>query len=124
MPTDNHQRTQEALDHIATLPGVLGAVIVSRDGFFLLASRGLVPRLETFSAMAAAMVGAAEAALEEAQAGDVQRVIVESARARLVALGFTRELFVVTVIEPSVRLQDVLPRVEEAVKHVSVVVTG
>ena len=74
-----------------------GAAIVSRDGLPVVVDLPATFDRESFSAMVAAMVGAAETALIEAGRGTPERIIMENAGTRILATGVSdRFLLVVT----------------------------
>lgn len=124
MATDRQQRLQETLDQVVAHPGVTGALLITRDGFSMMNRCPRLPAPETFAAMSATMLGAAEAALGELGDGKTPRVVVESDRRRIITVGATEELLLVTVTETSLRLDDVMPRLEAAAQTVAKLVAG
>jgi predicted regulator of Ras-like GTPase activity (Roadblock/LC7/MglB family) len=67
--------------------GILGASLVERDGLHILGHWDRGVNLDTMSAMTAAMVGAAEAALADMGVKDLQAIQVTADAIRLHLLG-------------------------------------
>lgn len=75
--------------------GVSGAALISRDGLPVVSDLPATYDRETFSAMVAAMVGAAETALIEAGGGIPERVIMDNQSTRVVAMGVSDQFLLV-----------------------------
>lgn len=86
MTGESRAQAQAALDELVAA-GALGAGVVGRDGLPILLKVSRPVQEETFSAMAAAMLGAAEAALLEFGASEPATITVEAGRIRLVLAG-------------------------------------
>lgn len=100
-------RAEVLKQHLADmkrLPGVLGAALVSRDGIGALQDLPPAAQQPSFSAMTAAMLGAAEAALLQIGRSAPQRLIVDSAEVRLLVQGVTPELLLVVLAQPNSNL--------------------
>jgi predicted regulator of Ras-like GTPase activity (Roadblock/LC7/MglB family) len=80
---------------VAPLPGAV-AVLVRRDGLGVLSSNGKPVGNDSFNAMVAAMVGAAESAFEQIEPAAATRVFAESSGSRLLIVGLTSDLLLVT----------------------------
>ncbi len=124
MLTQKQTHLQTALDALADAPGMVGAVLVSRDGFCMMNRFKALPGAETFSAMSATLMGAAEAALNEIGTERPLRIIVETSRHRMVTAGATGELLVVAMSEIATPLADVLMLVESAAAQIATVMSG
>lgn len=87
---------EEILDEIVSIPGVYEATIVSRSGMHIAGDAPKGVHLETFVAMSAILLGAAETATGELK-DKLQHVVVEFARGRMVLVSAgSRALLVVT----------------------------
>jgi predicted regulator of Ras-like GTPase activity (Roadblock/LC7/MglB family) len=84
--SDTRGQAQAVLDSLVG-KGVLGAGIVGRDGLPILLRFPRPVQEETFSAMSAALLGAAEAALLELAEQGPATVTVEAGRLRLAVAG-------------------------------------
>lgn len=124
MLTEKQSRLQEALDRLCASPGVKGVVLVSRDGFAMMNRYKELQAAETFSAMGATLVGAAEAAINEVATGAPQRVIVETATERMVAAGATAELLLMVVAESTLPSHELVERVDRCAQEVARLLSG
>lgn len=122
--TDKQQRLEEALKRLVGDGEVRGAVLVSRDGFCVLNQFNRLPSPETFSAMSATLVGAAEAALSELGVRHATRVVVSTETDRLVTVGATDELLLVALLDGDAALEASLGRIDEAARSVAKIVGG
>lgn len=122
--TERQRRMLEVLEWLLGQPGMVGATLVTRDGVCVLNTDPGLVSPETFSAMTAAMVAAAETAAYETGEGRMLRVLVETERNKMVAVGATDELLLVVVAAASLPLADLLPRVEAARQNLATVVAG
>lgn len=97
MATDRQQRLQEVLDRLVKDAALNGALLVSRDGFCMMNRMARLTMPDTFSAMGATLVGAAEAAFGELGEEMPVRVSVETATSRMLIRGVTGELLLVLI---------------------------
>lgn len=116
-------RLQETIDGLIGHDGIIGAALVSRDGIPV--GSAFTPALEEMpfsilveGAMTATLMGAAEVAMQEVEAGQTRRVIVETDEFKMVLVGAGDDLLLVTLAEAARPLEGVLSRVEEAVGSV------
>ena len=80
-------KAQAALDGLVSANGLVGAGLASRDGLPVLLRFKRPVQEETFCAMAAALLGAAEAALQEVAPPKPVSALVETADLRLYVAG-------------------------------------
>lgn len=78
---------------------VHGSAVVTRDGLPMVSALPAGVNRETFAAMAATMMGAAETAASEVEPTTATRVVAEFANLRLVAVGAGPDLLFVTVCD-------------------------
>lgn len=83
------------LSRLRAINGVDGAALVSRDGLPVVADLPPTFDRETFSAMLAATVGAAETALLEAGRGVPDRIVLENKGTRILAMGVSDQFLLV-----------------------------
>lgn len=122
--TLRQERVQEILDALGREPGVRGALLVTRDGLCALnRSRGL-PQADTFSAMCAALVGAAEAALAEWNESAPARVTVETPGMGLVLVGIDAEVVLVAATERGAQHDKLRPHVDAAAARLAEAIRG
>jgi predicted regulator of Ras-like GTPase activity (Roadblock/LC7/MglB family) len=121
---DSHQRLEALLEELASEKGVLGAALISRDGLAVRASGKLAQSRETFSAMTATVMGAAEIAIAELDGGKAHHLIVTTDRLKLIIVGATRDLLLVTATQADSAHDKLIPRLESAAQNVALVVSG
>ncbi|HDM26989.1 MAG TPA: hypothetical protein ENG27_01580 [Candidatus Bathyarchaeota archaeon] len=94
------------------------SAIVSRDGLLMASAMPEDVDAETFAAMTATMVGAAETAFSELKRGAAERVIVEGPRAKIVAVGAGKEALLVVMAEPDAMLGLLLHQMGKTVEKI------
>lgn len=124
-PSSKHERLQAALDRLVGSEAIVGATLVSRDGIRVMDrwKREMWNR-ETFSAMSATLMGAAEIALSESGGARTRRVLAETAKHRMAVVGAGEELVLVALAEVSLGLEGFLTLVEDAAEDVAGIVLG
>ncbi|MDO9517834.1 MAG: roadblock/LC7 domain-containing protein [Methanosarcinaceae archaeon] len=80
-------RLNKVLDDLKMVDGVESAAIATRDGLLIAANTYPGTHPETFAAMSATILGAAEAATGHLKNGSVNRIIIESDDCRMIATG-------------------------------------
>ncbi|KCZ72487.1 hypothetical protein ANME2D_00914 [Candidatus Methanoperedens nitroreducens] len=112
--------TIDMIDKILTdmknVGGVEACAAVSRDGLLIRAIVQNWQFAESFAAMSATMLGAAETATVELGKGIPHRVIVESGQGRLVAVGAGPRALLVVTVDSDTGLGLVLIELEKAAK--------
>lgn len=121
---DRQQRLDALLQEFAKEPGVLGVALVSRDGLAVRSTGKLALSRETFSAMAATTIGAAEIAVAELDGGKTHHLIAVTDRIKLIVLGVTRDLLLIACTQADAPHERLLPRLESAAQTVALVVSG
>lgn len=122
--SDRQSRLAELLQSLAKEHGVLGAALVSRDGLAVKTVGSVEMNRETFSAMSATLVGAAEIALAEVDGGKPRSIVCHTDRVRLVLVGATHDLLLVAYARADAPLETLLTRVEAAAGNVAAIVAG
>ncbi len=77
---------RDALYEVKTIPGVISVMLVSRTGMFVEGDRMDRRSMDTFSAMAAIVLGASETATTEIEE-KVKYVVLELQKSKLIILG-------------------------------------
>lgn len=113
MPTKSEQ-LNGVLAALRKAVGVQGSAVLSRDGITIVADLPTPASRETFSAMAAAMLGAAETAMIEIGQHVPQRVILENPDVRLVASGINNDLLLVVIAKTSAPLAGLVKDLQSA----------
>lgn len=102
------------LSDLRRIGGVEACAAVSRDGLLI---RGITLEkqfAESFAAMSATMLGAAETATAELGKGIPYRVIVETERGRLIAVGAGPKALLVVLVDSETGLGLVLLELEKS----------
>lgn len=121
---DAQRRLETLLDELSRERGVLGVSLVSRDGLPVRGAGKLEKSRETFSAMTATFMGAAEIAIGELNGGKTHHLIVVTDRLKLIVVGATRDLLLVAATEADTPHDKLLARLETAAQSVALAVSG
>ena len=121
---DRQARLDALLQDLAKEPGVLGASLVSRDGLAVKTVGAVEMNRETFSAMSATLVGAAEIALAEIDGGKPRSIACHTERVNLVLVGATHDLLLVAYAKSDAPLDALARRLEAAAGNVAAIVAG
>jgi uncharacterized protein len=100
---------------------IIGSAVVSRDGLLVSLNFKSGLNADTFAAMSATMFAAAETAFLEINMGDVIRVITESKKGKLIAMGAGTNAVVVILVNPNANLGLILielNKVSEEIKNI------
>jgi len=117
--TNMIEMLDKILANLKKVGGVEASVVASRDGL-LMASNipSLGARAETFAAMSATMLGAAETATSELGKGIPDRVIVESEHGKLIATGAGSKALLIVLTDQDAGLGLILVELEKAAEKV------
>lgn len=114
--------TSEMLEKVLKDLGRVGEIeacaIATRDGLLMQANMSSKGDPETFVAMSATMLGAAETASSELGKGVPKRVIVESDDGKLICMGAGPKALVVAMTAPEVGLGLVLVELSKVAEKV------
>jgi len=120
---DKQQAIRDALQ-AALRDGFVAASLVTRDGINVQTTDSRVGSPETFAAMSAALVGAAEAALFERGVIDAVRVVAHTPTGSLVAVGVSDDLLLVLLAEKTKSLGELQTNADAIGNKVRVAVAG
>lgn len=104
---------QQALQSVRKVPGVTAVGIVRRDGVII---DDLLPRSldrRQLAAMAAAIVGTAEMALDELEHGTFHESVVEAEGGKIISMNAGAEAIMVAVVRADANLGLALVTMEE-----------
>ena len=108
MEESKKERLSGSLAALAGAGGIEGAAVITRDGLLIVSNLADNVDAETFAAMSAAMMGAAETAVSELGKEAPERVVIESRRTKLLCAGAGKEAILVVVARPDTNLGLVL----------------
>lgn len=121
---DRQERLEHLLHDLIKTPGVMGASLVSRDGLAVKTAGHQEMNRETFSAMTATLMGAAEIALAEIDGGKPRSIICHTDRVKLVLMGATPDLLLVVYARVDAPLDAIVTHVETAAGNIASIVSG
>lgn len=114
--------TIESLDRILSdirrAGGIKAAAIVSRDGLLITSDIPSDIHAETFAAMAATMLGAAETASLELKQGIPDRLIVETDESKLVVAGAGEDTMLVILAESGTGIGSIIVEMNSAIPDI------
>ena len=105
---------EKILNDLKLLGGIETSVVASRDGLLIYSNAVLKEHGQTFAAMSATMLGAAETATLELRKGIPERIIVESDKGKIIATGAGPKALLVVLTEPNASLGLILVEVAKA----------
>ncbi len=105
---------EKILNDLKNIGGIEASAVASRDGLLIYSTVSKKLHAETFAAMSATMLGAAETATTELGKGIPQRIIVESEHGKLIATGAGQKALLVVMTEPEAALGLILIEVTKA----------
>lgn len=109
---------EKVLKDINNIGGVEASAIASRDGLLISSTIPTKQHAETFVAMSATMMGAAETATTELGKGLPDRIIVESTSGRIIGTGAGSKALLLVMTKPDASLGLVLIEMTKASKQI------
>jgi len=94
MPETKKDKLISLLKEMQKIGDINGSIVVSRDGL-VIASNMTEIDPDTFAAMSAAMQGAAETAASELKQGEVDQIIIETRKGKIISTGAGRAILVI-----------------------------
>ncbi len=116
-----NEMLEKVLRDINNIGGVDASAIASRDGLLICSTISKKGHAETFVAMCATMIGAAETATTELGKGIPDRIIVESKSGKIIGAGAGPKAVLLVMTKPDAGLGLVLlemTRVSEKIKQI------
>ena len=109
---------EKILNDINNIGGVEASAIASRDGLLICSTIPKKQHAETFVAMSATMIGAAETATTELGKGIPDRIIVESKHGRILGTGAGSKALLLVMTKPDAGLGLVLIEMAKASEQI------
>ncbi len=110
------QICEKIFNYLQNVGGIEASAVASRDGLLICSNMPQNQNAETFAAMAATMLGAAETVTAEIRKGIPNRVIVESEQGRLITVGAGSKALIVVIVDSNTGLGLILLELDEAAK--------
>ena len=118
MTATTKEMLEKLLGDLKKVGGIEASAVVSRDGLLMVADIPQNINAETFAAMNATMVGAAETMISEIKKGVPDRVIAESENAKVIATGAGSKALLVVMTSSEAGLGLVLVEMEKTVDKI------
>lgn len=109
---------EKILKDINNIGGVETSAVASRDGLLICSTIPRKQHAETFVAMSATMIGAAETATTELGKGIPERIIVESKTGRIIGTGAGPKALLLVMTKPDASLGLVLIEMTKASERI------
>ncbi|MBI4362220.1 MAG: roadblock/LC7 domain-containing protein [Euryarchaeota archaeon] len=109
---------EKILNDLKNVGDIEASAVVSRDGLLMASNITGSIRAETFAAMSATMLGAAETATSELKKGIPDRVVVESKEGKVIAAGAGPKALLVAMARPEAGLGLALVEMEKAAEKI------
>ncbi len=109
---------EKILKNINNIGGVEASAIASRDGLLMSSTMTQKHHAETFAAMSATMIGAAETATTELGKGVPDRIIVESKNGKIIGTGAGGKALLLVMTKPDATLGLVLMEMTKAAEQI------
>jgi predicted regulator of Ras-like GTPase activity (Roadblock/LC7/MglB family) len=119
-PSPN-KAVREVLNELRSVGEIASAAVVSRSGMIIDGDAPSFIHMETFGAMMAIMLGAAETATAESQSS-LRYINVELATSNLVILGAGQRVLLACLVKDRDKFAQVVPLIEEAARRLKTVV--
>ncbi len=105
---------EKILNDLKHIGGIEASAVASRDGLLICSTVSKNFHAETFAAMSATMLGAAETATTELGKGIPERIIVESRNGKIIATGAGSKALLMVMTEHDAGLGLILIEVAKA----------
>jgi predicted regulator of Ras-like GTPase activity (Roadblock/LC7/MglB family) len=109
---------EKIFNDLQNVGGIEALAIASRDGLLICSNMPQKQNAETFAAMAATMLGAAETATAELGKGIPGRIIVESKHGKIIATGAGPKALLLVMTETNASLGLILVEIVKASERI------
>ncbi len=118
------EKLKEELKKFKKLSGVMGSAIVRRDGLMILSDLSSGVNSKAVAAMSAAIVGTSETASKELKIGDMEEVLIESNKGKLVSIGAGPEAIFVAITKKKINLGLILIEMKKVAEKISKLISS
>ena len=98
--------------------GISGSLVASRDGLVIASGTSEIDA-ETFAAMTAAMQGAAETAASELKQGEIEQIVVDAEKGKILSTGAGEKALLVSITKKDINLGLALIEMGKAAEKIS-----
>jgi len=114
---------EKVLTETNNIGGVETSAIASRDGLLICSTIPRKQHAETFAAMSATMIGAAETATTELGKGIPERIIVETRHGKIIGTGAGPKALLLVMTKPDANLGLILIEMKKASDKIKAVLS-
>jgi uncharacterized protein len=118
MPETKKEKMSPVLKTLRSSGDIEGAAVITRDGLLISGELNKGIDGDNLAAMAAAMIGAAETAVQELGKGTPDRVIVESKKAKMITIGAGEQAILVCIVGADAKLGLILMEMKKAARSI------
>jgi len=104
MPETKKEKLIEILHELKKVGDILGGSVISRDGLVIASDLSKDVDEETFAAMSAAMQGAAETAVSELKQGELNQIIIDADKGKIITISAGKMAILVILTKPNINL--------------------
>ena len=116
--TTTKEMLEKLLIDLKRVGNIEASAVVSRDGLLMASDISAGVHAETFAAMNATMMGAAETAVSELKKGFPDRVIIESKEAKVIVTGAGPKALLIVMTTPDAGLGLILVEMEKTTEKI------
>jgi len=119
MPETKKEQLIAVLQNLRKIGDLIGSSVISRDGLTIASDLAKDIDEETFAAMSAAMQGAAETAVQELKQGDLDQIIINAQRGKIITTSAGEKAILVILSKPSINLGLILLEINRTNRKIS-----
>ncbi len=116
------EELKKIIDELEHIGDIVGSAVVRRDGLMILSGLPKEVNAKGVAAMAAAMVGTGETASKELDIGNLNQVIVNSEKGRLISIGAGPQAILTALVREEANMGLVLLEMEKAAAKIGRIV--
>ena len=112
------EELKQILEEFENVGDVIGSAVVRRDGLMIVSGLPKETNSKAVAAMAAAIVGTGETASNELNIGQLNQVVIESQKGKLISLGAGPDAIFTTLVRDRANMGLILMQMERASKKI------
>ena len=124
MPQTKKAQLETILSGLKKTGGIQGSAVISRDGLIVASDLSENVDADTVAAMSAAMQGAAETAVQELNQGELNQIIIDSGKGKMISIGAGENAILVVLGDVKVNLGLVLLALGKAKSKIADILSG
>ncbi len=117
-------KLKNILEDLDKIGDIKGSAVISTDGLQIASNIKENTDIDTFAAMSAAMQGAAETAVSELKQGNLNQIIIDADKGKLITISAGKNAILVILANSDINLGLVLLELGKASRRISDVLEG